>query len=67
MAKSDIQEQIEDDAAAEAKVLVDGTTTEEHPLPDKIAADKYTRSTSALSRAGLGLVFRKIVPHGSVS
>lgn len=66
MAKSAIQTQIEDDAAAAAETNVDGTHTKEHPLPDKIAADKYTRSTQALRNPGAGVVFSKIVPHGSV-
>jgi hypothetical protein len=65
--ETDIEEEIAEDAAHAASVSVDGTTTTEHSLPDKIAADKYLRANRAMNNAGAGVVFQKIVPHGSVS
>lgn len=66
MAKSTIEQQIEQDAQSAQSVTVDGTSTSEHSLRDKIEADRYLRATGGLSRPGAGVVFQKIVPHGSV-
>ena len=66
MAKTTTEQQIEDDAGFAAKNSVDGTVTEEHSLPDKIAADKYLRANRGRRLPGCGVVFRKIEPHGSV-
>jgi len=65
--KSDIELQIEANAAGAASVSVDGTQTTEHSLPDQIAVDKYLRATRGRRRPGAGITFQKIVPHGSVS
>mgnify|MGYP000921213360 CR=1 FL=1 len=57
---------IESSAAQAASVSVDGTQTVEHRLTEQIAADKYLRATRGRRRPGAGVIFQKIVPHGSV-
>jgi hypothetical protein len=66
MATTDIETQIDSSATSPKTVTIDGTTTTEHPLPEQIAADRYRRANRAMSNAGCGCVFQKIVPHGSV-
>ncbi len=64
---TDIQTQIEANAQAAKTVKIDGTETTEHSLTEQIAADQYLRATRGRSRRGCGVIFRKILPHGSVS
>lgn len=42
----------------------DTGSMEEHPLQDRIAADRYVKGKNA-SRTGLGIRFVKIIPPGS--
>jgi hypothetical protein len=49
-----------------AKVSVDGQSVEQHPLKDRIEADRYFASKDAAKKPGLGIKFAKIVPPGSV-
>lgn len=57
---------IQDSAAGPASISIDGQSTSEHPLPDQIAADKYVRATNAFKKAGSGILFQKLRPHGAV-
>lgn len=49
-----------------AKVSVDGQSIEQHPLMDRIEADRYLASKDAARKPGLGIKFAKVVPPGSV-
>ena len=40
----DMDNTIRENASGPAKASVDGTSMEQHPLPDQIAADKYLAS-----------------------
>jgi hypothetical protein len=42
----------------------DQGSVEEHPLPDRIAADKYLKNRAA-ARRGLGMRLTKLVPPGT--
>lgn len=64
--RTDIEDDIAASAASAKSVTVDGTTTTEHPLTEKVEADRYLRANRGGRRAGLGVAFRKIVPHGAV-
>ena len=61
-----IEDKIEENAKELKKVTVDGQISENHPLPDQIAADKYISGKTAASGTGLGIKFNKIVPPGSI-
>ena len=62
----DLQESIEQNAAAPRKASNDSTSMEQHPLPDQIAADKYLESKKASRAKGLGVKLAKIAPGGTV-
>jgi hypothetical protein len=58
-----IEDTIETNAAQPKRVISDGTTVEQHGLPDQIAADKYLRAKTAAAK-GIGLRLVKLVPGG---
>lgn len=61
----DIEDAIEENAMGPKKASNDTGSMEQHPLPDQIAADRYTKSTQANQR-GLPLRYVKFVPPGTV-
>ena len=67
MAEDTIEDAIERNAKGPKKVTGDSGSTEQHPLPDQIAADKYVRSKQATSSSGtgLGLRYTKLIPPNS--
>jgi hypothetical protein len=62
----EIDNSIRDNASGPAKASSDGTSMEQHPLPDQIAADKYLESKKASRVKGLGIKLAKISPGGAV-
>jgi len=63
---SDLTSNIENNAAAPAKVTTDAGSVEQHPLTEQIAADKYLKSQQATKSKGLGIKFTKLNASGSV-
>lgn len=61
---AELSDEIEENAKGPLKVTGDSGSTEQHPLPDQIAADKYLRSKQA-AKSGLGIRHVKIVPPGA--
>ncbi|OQB85567.1 MAG: hypothetical protein BWX88_01833 [Planctomycetes bacterium ADurb.Bin126] len=57
---------IRDNASGPAKATADGTSMEQHPLPDQIAADKYLSQKAAGRNPAKALTLMKIVPPGAV-
>jgi hypothetical protein len=57
---------IQQNAQGPAKASSDGTSVEQHPLPDQIAADKYLESKKASRVKGLGIKLAKISPGGTI-
>jgi hypothetical protein len=43
---------------------VDGTSAEQHPLPDQIEADRYLAAKEAMANASRGLRFTKVKHPG---
>lgn len=64
MAESDLTDAIAENAAGPKKVTGDQGSTEQHPLPDQIEADRYLKTNSA-ARSGLGMRHVKLIPPGS--
>ncbi len=62
-----IQDAIEENAVGPKSASGDTGSVTQHPLPDQIEADKYTKAKNA-TRAGNGLGIRyvKFVPPGTV-
>ncbi|OHB50502.1 MAG: hypothetical protein A2Y10_18055 [Planctomycetes bacterium GWF2_41_51] len=63
---SDLNSNIETNAAAPAKVTSDGCSVEQHSLAEQIAADRYLKSQQATKSKGLGIKFTKFNASGSV-
>ncbi len=64
MAKT-LAEQIAENATAPKKASDEAGSVEQHPLPDQIEVDRYTRSNEAVKRSGRGLRWTQIVPPGA--
>jgi len=62
----ELEDAIKENAAGPAKASGDGTSMEQHKLPDQIAADKYLAGKKAMASPTLGLRMARIVPPGSV-
>ena len=62
----DLKDAIKQNAEGPESAEVDGVRMKQHPLPDVIDADKYVKSTEALSKKNFGLTRAKIVPPGTV-
>lgn len=66
---ADLTDDIETSAAAPRKTMTDGLLSEDHSLPDQIAADKYLRSQTAageLANGKLPIQMFVFKPPGSV-
>jgi hypothetical protein len=61
----DLSDTIETAAAGPARVQTDGTSVDQHSLPDLIEADKHLSNKRASARAHMGLRFTKIIPPGA--
>ena len=62
----DLENTIRQNSEGPAKASSDGSSVEQHPLPDQIAADKYLASKTAAQTKGLGIKFTKLSPPGAV-
>lgn len=62
----DLSDDIRDNAVAPRRAAADGVQSEQHSLPDQIAADKYLRSQDATRTRTRGLKFSKFKPPGTV-
>ena len=58
--------QIAESAAGPETIQIDRQVSTEHPLPDQIAAAKFILAQGAKGKAGAGVTFQKLVPHGAV-
>ncbi len=56
---------IQQNASGPAKASSDGTSMEQHPLPDQIAADKYLAAKAAMRKRNFGLRRVRIIPPGA--
>jgi hypothetical protein len=61
----EISDTIKQAAQSPAKATGDSGSVEQHPLQDQIAADKYLKSLTAMTRKKKGLRFMKLVPPGA--
>lgn len=59
-----IQDKLKESAAGPKRVRGDAGEVEQHPIKDLIELDKHLKSTAA-SKAGAGILFRKLVPGGA--
>ena len=62
----DLKDAIKENAAGPASAEVDGVKTQQHPLPDQIAADKYLAAKEARVNPAKAFTRVKIVPPGAV-
>jgi hypothetical protein len=58
------EDQILDDALAPKKITGDEGSVEEHPIPDKILADKYLLAKRA-AKKGFGVRMVRIIQPGA--
>jgi len=61
----ELSDTIKNAAQSPAKATGDSGSVEAHPLKDQIAADKYLKSQTAMTRIKKGLRFFKLVPPGA--
>lgn len=52
-------------AAAPKKATIDGNTVEQHPILERVEAERYVKSKTAATKKNLGLRFRKMVSPGA--
>lgn len=57
-----LAEQIAENATAPKRASDEAGSVEQHPLPDQIEVDRYTRGNTAVKRSGRGLRFTQVVP-----
>lgn len=62
----DLKDAIKDSAQGPKQASADGVSTEQHPLPDQIAADKYLAAKDARKNPAKAFTRAKIVPPGAV-
>lgn len=62
----EIRDAIESNATGPKSVSVDGQSVTQHSIDDQIKADKHLAGATGVTRANLGIRFRKTVPPGSV-
>ena len=60
----DLDNTIRENASGLASASGDGTSVQQHPLGEQIAADKYLAGKDAVKKPGRGLIWSKIT-HGS--
>jgi hypothetical protein len=64
--EEDLGNAILENATGPAKASVDGTSMEQHTLPELIAADKHLANKAARRNPAKALMRVKIVPPGAV-
>lgn len=57
---------IAENAAAPKRASADGTSAEQHSIPDQIAADKYAKSQTAAAGKKRGFRLTRLKPPGAV-
>jgi len=62
----DLDNTIRENAAGPKQASADGVSTQQHPLADQIAADKYLAGKQATQQSGLGIKRVKLSPGGTV-
>jgi hypothetical protein len=62
----ELEQSIRDNAAGPKRAKGDSSEMEQHSLQDQIAADRYLASKGATNRKGLGAIFKKLIPPGTV-
>lgn len=62
---TDLSDSIQESAAAPQRIVVDGVVSEEHPLRDQIAADRYLAGLAATRSAKKGFSIAKLSPPGT--
>ncbi|MCC7409013.1 MAG: hypothetical protein IT442_13155 [Phycisphaeraceae bacterium] len=60
-----LDDTIKTNAQGPKQAAVDGVSTEQHALPDQIAADRYLQSKQAARAKGLGVATKKLIPPGT--
>ncbi len=63
---SELSDAIDTNARGPRRVQQDGTSVEQHPIGDQIAADRYARSLDEAATPRRGLRFSKMNAPGSV-
>jgi hypothetical protein len=66
MSDSDLSDEIQQAAAAPAKVTVDGVTIEQHDLPDMVEADKHLARRAAARSPALPIRVGRFRPSGAI-
>jgi hypothetical protein len=61
-----LDEAIKQNAQGPKRAKGDSSEMEQHSLQDQIAADRYLASKGATKRKGLGAIFKKLIPPGTV-
>ena len=61
-----LKDAIKENAAGPASAEVDGVKTQQHPLPDQIAADKYLAAKEAQANPAKAFTRVRIVPPRAV-
>jgi hypothetical protein len=62
----ELDQSIRENAAGPKRAKGDSSEMEQHSLQDQIAADRYLASKGATKRKGLGAIFKKLIPPGTV-
>lgn len=56
---------INDNASGPKRIVVDGMTAEQHPLPDQIEADRYLCAKEAVKKKRRGIRMTKLTAPGT--
>ncbi|MCH7873380.1 MAG: hypothetical protein IID33_16915 [Planctomycetes bacterium] len=62
---ADLTDTIETNAAQPKRVTVDGTSVEQHSLPDQIEADQHVKAKKSAAKPHFGLRMTKLIPPGA--
>jgi len=61
----DLKDAIKENAEGPASAEVDGQRVTQHKLKDQIEADRYVKSSDAVTKGHRGLRISKLVPPGA--
>jgi len=64
--QSDIEKLMIESASESSSFSVDGTSSTARSLTELIALDKYLTAKASMRGPGAGVIFRQIIPPGSV-
>jgi hypothetical protein len=62
----ELEQSIRENATGPKRAKGDSSEMEQHALQDQIAADRYLASKGATKGKGLGAIFKKLIPPGTV-